>query len=384
MSLYERFTGDNGRTTLREALERHASLHSDLEVIDAFIDHSQVLIYSPGDALIREGETDRDILYILVGEVKIEKNGDESKRRGIGNHVGEMALVDTSSVRSATVRAVIETAVLKVSAQTFYEVAAKPGKGFLWRNIAIELGERLRQRLADIKPVRRLVLLVHGIRTRAEWQQMVKDTLEDDATTVVPIKYGRLDLIRFWFPIFTRSGPIRETEVRICRAIYDYPDREVIVIAHSFGTYSLSKILQRNPLIRINRLLLCGGIVSDKFSWGRLPNRPTQILNDCGHKDWCPILAKSFTWGYGATGVFGSGSTEVYDRFFGFGHSGFFRQDFVTTYWKPFVEKGIIEKSSYTPSTISDFRSILASFTGVGPMLLMALIWLIWQVIRYF
>ena len=378
MSLLERFQGTTGRLNLQDALQRHTSLQNDRNVISAFIEQSMVVTYAPGEVLIQEGGTDRDIFYILAGEVQIEKNGDNSKRRGPGKHVGEMALVDPSSIRSATVRAIVDTAVLKVSAQTFHEVAANCHEGFLWRNVAIELGGRLRERLDDIKPSRRLVLLVHGIRTRAEWQSMVKDALEGEATKVVPIKYGRLDLIRFWFPIFTRNGPIRDTETKIGRAIFDHPGHEVIVIAHSFGTHAISKILQRNPLIRIKRLILCGCIVSDKFKWGNLPNRPSEIINDCGHRDWYPILAKSCTWGYGAMGVFGCGAHEVTDRTFQFGHSDFFNRAFVIKYWKPFVEDGIIENGASEIPTISTFRSLLAAlplqWLGLGAILF----WLFW------
>lgn len=359
MNLLERYQGIGGQRNIREALRLQNSLRNDLEVIDAFVERGELRIYLAGEVLIRQGETDRDILYILTGEVSVEVNGDTSKRRRSGEHVGEMAMVDVSSVRSATIRAVVETAVLRVNVHIFSDLA-DDNKGFLWKYLAIEIGDRFRQRLADIKPPRRLVLLVHGIRTRAEWQEMVKERLEDEYTTVIPIKYGLLDLIRFWCPIFTRNGPIRKTEERLCRAIFDHKDHEIIVIAHSFGTYAISKILKRNPLIRIQKLILCGCIVSDNFKWGNLPNRPVTILNDCGHRDWYPVLASGLSFGYGATGVFGCGTSEVKDRFFSFGHSDFFTTDFIDTHWKPFVERGVVETSPYNLVTRSWFMSMAA------------------------
>jgi hypothetical protein len=55
-----------------------------------------------------------------------------------------------------------------------------------------------------------LVLLIHGIRTHAEWQEMVRNVLQRDGKThVVPIKYGFLDALRFWCPIVTRRVAIK-------------------------------------------------------------------------------------------------------------------------------------------------------------------------------
>ncbi|MES2595352.1 MAG: cyclic nucleotide-binding domain-containing protein [Verrucomicrobiota bacterium] len=360
MSLLERFQGSEGQLNTQEALSRHTSLRNDLEVINAFIKQSEVIVYPPGHVLIQKGDTDRDILYILAGEVSIEINGDTSKRRRSGQHVGEMAMVNTSAVRSATVRAIVETAVLKVSVRTF-STLADGDKGFLWKHIAIEICDRLNQRLTDIKHPHRLVLLIHGIRTRAEWQHVVKHTLEDEHTTVTPIKYGFFDLLSFWCPFFTRARPVKKIEEKIRSAISDTRYTEVVVIAHSFGTYAISKILQRNPWMKIQRLLLCGGIVSDDFKWGSLPNRPLTILNDCGHRDWYPVLASGFSFGYGATGVFGYGTSEVTDRFFNCGHSDFFTKDFVNEHWKPFVETGHIERSLYDPETKSWLMSVSAN-----------------------
>jgi hypothetical protein len=46
-----------------------------------------------------------------------------------------------------------------------------------------------------------IVLLIHGIRTQAEWGPMVRSKIEiPGQVEVVPIKYGYFDALRFWFP----------------------------------------------------------------------------------------------------------------------------------------------------------------------------------------
>jgi len=96
-----------------------------------------------------------------------------------------------------------------------------------------------------------VVLLIHGIRTSASWQGMVKQILQREGRTIVyPIKYGYFDAIRFWSPLFTRGLPISEVLYKMKHAIAEHPEAELIIVAHSFGTYAITKILQKNPDVR--------------------------------------------------------------------------------------------------------------------------------------
>src|SRR3954471_10104571 len=96
-----------------------------------------------------------------------------------------------------------------------------------------------------------VVLLIHGIRTQAEWQPMVRDVISvPDRIEVVPIKYDYFDAARFWFPFWTRRGPIARVEAQIRVALQKYrkihPKAKLSIIAHSFGTYIVGRILQKN------------------------------------------------------------------------------------------------------------------------------------------
>ena len=58
-----------------------------------------------------------------------------------------------------------------------------------------------------------LVLLIHGIRTQAEWQGWLSHLLENAGCVVVPLKYGYFDAFSFLIPLLFRWIPIREVRV---------------------------------------------------------------------------------------------------------------------------------------------------------------------------
>jgi hypothetical protein len=194
-----------------------------------------------------------------------------------------------------------------------------------------------------------LVVLIHGIRTHATWAEMVGGVLDQDAgAKAVPLKYGFFDLIKFLCPIRTRRAPIERLrrELRDLRA--QNPTALISAVAHSFGTYALMKALDE-PDIRLNRIILCGCIIKDSFRRARYQAQlgADPILNDCGTHDILPVLAKSVTWGYGATGTFGFGTVGIRDRFSKFGHSGCFEEQFVRAYWAPFIRDGTIHGTDW-------------------------------------
>ena len=201
-----------------------------------------------------------------------------------------------------------------------------------------------------------IVVLIHGIRTHASWAEMVGSVLaKETGAKVVPLKYGFFDVFRFLCPFFTRLAPVE----RIVRELRDlrtqYPTARISVVAHSFGTYALIRALEE-PDIHLHRVILCGCIVRETFRRARYSAQlgKDPLLNDCGTHDVWPVLAKSITWGYGATGTFGFGTVGVHDRFNKFGHGDYFDSGFIEKYWVPFIRDGEIgatdwERNRNTP-----------------------------------
>ena len=211
----------------------------------------------------------------------------------------------------------------------------------------------------------KVIVLIHGIRTFAEWFDLLQSEVKKNSNTEVYfIKYGFFDALRFWFPFFTRSGKIIHAKRELRSIRNKHRTADFIVVAHSFGTYIISKILSTESDIDIKRLLTCGSIIPEDYRWDLLPRPPNSILNDCGIHDIWPIAAKTLSWGYGTSGSFGFNSIHTHDRFFDVGHSGFFNEDFITTYWLPFINDGIIRDSDFIatrpkPSYIKSLLSIL-------------------------
>ena len=207
-------------------------------------------------------------------------------------------------------------------------------------------------------PQKHVVFLIHGIRTQAEWATRAADTLNSNPsiTVVRPIKYEFFDSIRFLIPgqVF-RQKPINRIKKYIQQEISGGTTK-LSVIAHSFGTYIIGRILYQEPHIRLHRLILCGGILPDDFDWYRICNNQLNkdsedwyVVNDCGMKDKWPVIAKFVTFGYGSSGRFGFGNPQVKDRYFDVGHSGFFKEEFVKKNWLPYlvgekINEGVLDR----------------------------------------
>lgn len=117
-----------------------------------------------------------------------------------------------------------------------------------------------------------------------------------------------------------------------------------------------------DPSFELTRVILCGSILPEQFDIERYfyATENTEIVNDCGIHDVWPILAKCFTWGYGATGTFGIGTAAIRDRLFPFSHSDFFQPNFVSRYWVPFIRDG-----SILPPDVEDHPLVPSSWLSL-------------------
>jgi CRP/FNR family transcriptional regulator, cyclic AMP receptor protein len=134
---------------LREAILNQQCVAHDDAIADAICATSELVEIKPGDRLTDQGGHDNDIYLILAGRISIRVNGREMAIRQAGQHVGEMVTINPAATRSATTVALEETIVAKVSEPAFATIAeAHP---LLWRRLAKELGDRLRERTKFVK-----------------------------------------------------------------------------------------------------------------------------------------------------------------------------------------------------------------------------------------
>lgn len=195
-----------------------------------------------------------------------------------------------------------------------------------------------------------VIVLVHGINTEAEWQEALAQQIRDECgLEAYPIGYGNYKPLHFLWPYWSmRRGPI-DCVVDQLRTLHaDKPGARISVIAHSFGTFIMSKILLQCDDLRFHRIQLCGSVVDARFKWQSVRSKFRQLVNDVGTRDIWPILAKQSTWGYGDSGAFGFKNTVCRDRHFDYAHSDFMTAEHFSKFWKPFVVDGEIVASAWT------------------------------------
>jgi pimeloyl-ACP methyl ester carboxylesterase len=197
----------------------------------------------------------------------------------------------------------------------------------------------------DFEP-KHLVILVHGISTRALWMSEVKPALEAAGFEVAQTSFGPFSVLKFLSP----SKRFREfaiervvTDVRLAREAYlheyGYEPSRMSVIAHSFGTWVISEIFSRYQDFKWNRVVFCGSVIREDFPLQDVTKqfgRP--LLNEIGTKDWYPAIAESLGWGYGSVGSTGFNRPPVETRWHeGYKHSDFLTAKFCKEFWVPFL-----------------------------------------------
>ncbi|HNQ79076.1 MAG TPA: nucleotide-binding protein [Acidobacteriota bacterium] len=151
-SLLPRFQGDSGGTILTEVLCNQILIRGEVSVCEEFKKSIELLELNNGDTLIKQDGADNKLYFILSGSFTIVVNGREIAIRVPGQHVGEMALIDPTSRRSASVIAREASVVASINEEQFSIVANNYPQ--VWRRIAVELSSRLKQRNRFIEPPR--------------------------------------------------------------------------------------------------------------------------------------------------------------------------------------------------------------------------------------
>lgn len=197
--------------------------------------------------------------------------------------------------------------------------------------------------MADFVPP--LVISVHGIRTRAEWQNTLAEELARFSVKFKNRRFG-------YYPLrhFIRSGRNQQevdsffTWYSAVVAAYrpavdpDVPAMRPSVIAHSFGSFIVCYAMLKHKEIKFDKVILCGSILPGDFDWNTLMVRDQvgQVWNECGGKDTWVAVAPWVIRDTGRSGRDGFvfiGSkcrSEFYDFH---SHSDFFQPGHITETW---------------------------------------------------
>ena len=109
----DRFEGETGLRVLVDVLKEQKIVRGNEALADEIARIGQLQDIERGTSLIEQNSEDTDCFLILSGTFTILVNGKKMAMRGPTDHVGEMAAIQPSQRRSATVVAAEGAGVLK-------------------------------------------------------------------------------------------------------------------------------------------------------------------------------------------------------------------------------------------------------------------------------
>jgi predicted nucleotide-binding protein len=174
----ERFEGAN-RPALIAALQDQSSVKAKPAVAEQLADKGTLLDFAKGEDIITQGASDTDVFLLIMGVIAIIVNGAQINMRRAGDRVGEMAAIEPSLPRSATVRALEPCVALKISSADFMEICKASQE--IWLPIAKELSKRLQQRnLTILVPNKEPKLFIISSSEAKPIAHAIRDDLEKD------------------------------------------------------------------------------------------------------------------------------------------------------------------------------------------------------------
>lgn len=140
----------------------------------------------------------------------------------------------------------------------------------------------------------RVVVTIHGIRTRGQWQKRITPYLASHGLVPYHIDFGWFGALKFFFP-WSRERQIRAIREELRELVDKVRVRRISIIAHSFGTLiAMQSLLRENGNLRYDRVVLTGSIVPRDFDWQSavVTNRWVMaIRNERATNDWAVRMA---------------------------------------------------------------------------------------------
>jgi pimeloyl-ACP methyl ester carboxylesterase len=215
----------------------------------------------------------------------------------------------------------------------------------------------------------RVVIALHGIRTRGTWQKQLAPLLAKRDFIPELLDYGWFNAIAFLIPAL-RNKKIEWFRREFERIRTRYPNVRPSLIAHSFGSYLVTRALQKYAgLIVFDQVILCGSIVRQDYDWplvckNRWVNR---VLNDCGRLDIWAGNVQKFIGDAGPSGRLGfENFTPCVSQGFHpeWGHSDFFFELNFEERWIPFLEGREVPTVEF-PTRTNTPKTLLCVITSI-------------------
>ncbi|WP_348270046.1 nucleotide-binding protein [Edaphobacter paludis] len=182
--MIERFEGASGRSNLMEALRNQKIVAGNPELAERIADTGVLIEVNQGTTIIDQGAEDNNVYLIIAGAFDIVVNGRKVARRFANDHVGEMAAIQPTQRRSATVAATEKAVLCKLTEPQLSEIARQYPD--VWRFIAKELARRLEQRNAHVTATHdKIRIFIISSAEALEIARTIQNAFEYDFTVVV-------------------------------------------------------------------------------------------------------------------------------------------------------------------------------------------------------
>ncbi len=143
-SMKVRFTGTRGKQLLIDCVRKQQIVEGNLSIAKELVSKGTFVEKRKGTTVIKQGDSDNHLYLIITGSVCVLANNREISIRAANTHFGEMAIIDHTTLRSATIITRESCTLLRISESDFASIASKRPK--LWRNMAVSLCARLIER----------------------------------------------------------------------------------------------------------------------------------------------------------------------------------------------------------------------------------------------
>lgn len=150
--MLERLSGDKGLRLRTEAYASQKIVAGNQALAAELAQRAELIEMKIGSVLIEQGGTSNDVYFILTGAFTVVVNGKAVQKRWPGDTVGEMAAIEPTLRRSASIIAAEDSVVGKLTEAELSDLGSRYPD--IWRFLAKEVSKRLMQRNALINGAR--------------------------------------------------------------------------------------------------------------------------------------------------------------------------------------------------------------------------------------
>lgn len=236
-----------------------------------------------------------------------------------------------------------------------------------WINKAISiLNYRLDELRSFIKLNDQIIITIHGIRTIGDWQDRLKSLVVANCnqTEFYNYKYKYFPAFGIIFPSINKKQIDDLVEFIREKDIKSKKDIDLVLFAHSFGTYILTKSLEKisfSNKVKSVKVVFAGSVLSHNYKF-RFNNKSIySIHNFCGSNDYILYFSEIFCCELGMAGKIGFDGMDgamINNYYLDYGHSDYFIEEnnFLRRYWIPIVNNNsTINLSKIKSSNLDKF-----------------------------